>query len=137
MCKYEIPSAAVEANSFVRIDEIFTHSMVRQVTIVCKYPLFDGPRIRAKFQHFGVVVGFQYHTVTASKVPFDENGQMTQVRRYCELRAVGAEGKTNGIHRVVGDLERMDLDVTYREVLAGLDLLDTPEPFAEGVWEDT
>ena len=60
---------------------------------------------------------------------------MTQVGRDRQLRAVGVESKANGIHRVMRDGERVNLDVTHGEVLTRPDLLHTPKALAQGIRE--
>jgi len=104
-------------------DKIGNH-FVRQVPSAAHHALLHGPRIRANFEHLGVVVRFDQQQIRAAQVHFDGIGQVAQVRCDSDLDALRANAETDRIDGVVRHGEAIDVDIANREPGTGLKAIE-------------
>ena len=129
----EMADAGIEAFG---VGEEFADRMVGEVTGAGKDALFDDPGIGADLEHVEIVVGLEDEAIGLAEVGPHVIRQVAEISADGDLGAVGAEGESDGICRVVRDGESVDFNVADGEALAGLDRFDAAEALAEGVGED-
>jgi len=127
--KDEMPDAGIEAFG---IGKEFADSMIGEVAGAGKDALLDDPGIRADLEHVEVVIGFEDEAIGLAEMDSDMIGQVAEIGTDGDFGAVGAEGESDGVGCVVGDGERVHLDIADRKTLAGLDRLNAAEALAEG-----
>jgi hypothetical protein len=130
----EMADAGIEA---LGIGEEFADGVIGEVAGARKDALFDDPGVRSDLEHVEIVIGFEDEAVGLAEVDSDVIGQIAEIGADGNLGAVGAEGESDGVGGVVGDGERVDIDVADRETLASLDGLYAAEALAEGVRQNT
>ena len=118
------------------VGEEFADRVVGEVASAGEYALFDDPGIRADLEHVEIVIGFEDETIGLAEMDPDVIRQVAEIGADGNLGAVGAEGESDRIGRVMRDGERVDVDIADGEALAGLDGFDAAETFAEGVGQD-
>ncbi len=96
-----------------------------------KNALLDDPGIRPNFQHVEIVIGFENKTVCPTQVNFDMIGDVAEVGADGYLGAVRAKGESDRVGGIMGNTNGMDVDITNREALAGLDGLHTTQALAK------
>ena len=126
----EISDAGIEA---FRIGQEFADSMIGEVARAGKDALLDDPRIRADLEHVEIVIGFEDEAIGLAEMDSDVIRKVAEIRADGDLGAVGAEGESDGVGRVVRNRERVNFDVADGEGLAGLDGFYATEALAEGV----
>jgi hypothetical protein len=126
----EMADAGIEA---LGIGQEFADGVIRKMAGAGEDALFDDPGIRADLEHVEIVIGFEDKAVGLAKMDSDVIGQIAEIGADGNLGAVGAEGESDGVGGVVGDGERVDVDVADGETLASLDGLHAAEALAEGV----
>lgn len=129
----EMASAGIES---VGIGEELADGVVGEVAGAGKDSLFDDPRVRTDLEHVQIVIGFEDHAVGFAKVDFDHFGEIPEVGADGDFAAVGTKGETDGIGGIVRNGEGVYVDVTDREMLAGLDGFDTFEALPESFGKD-
>jgi hypothetical protein len=129
----EIADAGIQA---LGIGEEFADRVIGEMARAGEDALLDDPRIRADLEHVEIVIGFEDEAIGLAEMNSDVIRQVAEIGADCDLGAIGAEGKSDGVGRVVRDGERVDVDIADREALAGLDGFDAAEAFAESVGQD-
>lgn len=128
-----MPDAGIEAFG---IGEEFTDRVIRKMAGAGEHALLNDPRVRADLEHVEIVIGFEDEAIGLAEMDSDVIWEVAKISADGDLRAVGAEGESNRVGRVVGNSERVDINVTDRKALAGLDGLDAAKALAEGVGKD-
>jgi hypothetical protein len=118
------------------IGKEFADGVIRKMAGAGEDALFDDPGIRADLEHVEIVIGFENEAVGLAEMDSDVIGQIAEIGADCNLGAVGAEGESDRVGGVVGDGERMDVDVADGEALPSLNRFDAAEALAKGVGQD-
>jgi hypothetical protein len=80
--------------------------------VPAKNALLKAPRpVRTFLQHFYVVVGFENEHMSGAHPLEYQFGGVAEIGQKPDIPLSGAEQKTNGILRVVGNAERIDSDI--------------------------
>ena len=126
----EMTDAGIEA---IGVGEEFADRVIRKMAGAGEDALLDDPGIRADLEHVEIVIRFEDEAVGLAEVDSDVIGQIAEIGADRDLGAVGAEGESDGVGGVVGDGERVYIDVADPETLASLDGFDSAEALAESV----
>lgn len=126
----QIARAAIEAFG---IGQIFADRVIRKMPGAGKHALLDNPRIRTHLQHFQIVIRFQYQTIGIAQMNFYQFRQVAEIGDDGHLRAVRAEGEAHRIGSIVGNRERVDINIANREMLSGVDGFDAAQAFFEAI----
>ena len=114
----EMADAGIEA---LGIGKEFADGVIRKMAGAGEDALFDDPGIRADLEHVEIVIGFEDEAVGLAEMDSDVIGQIAEIGADGDLGAVGAECESDRVGGIVGDGERVDVDVADRETLASLD----------------
>ena len=128
MRKDKVPRAGVKS---FRVGKILADRMIREMPGAREDALLDDPRIRPNLEHIQIVIGLKQQTIGVAQMNFDKLGHVAKIGHESHLRAIGAKGEADRIGSVVGNLERMDIDIADGEVLAGLNGFDAAQTLRE------
>src|SRR5260370_874186 len=115
------------------IDEKFTDGVIGKVAGAGKDALLDDPGIGPDLEHVEVVIGFEDEAIGLAEMDSHVVWQVAKIRANGNFCAVGAEGESDRVGRVVRNGERVDVDIADGEALAGLNGLNATKALAEGV----
>ena len=121
----------------VRIAKIFADGMIREMPGAAEDALLDDPGIRSDFQHVQIVIRFEQQTIRVAQMNFDEFRHIAEVRHERHLRAIGAKREADRVGRIVGNLKRVNIDITNRKMLAGLNGFHTAQALRESFGQGT
>jgi len=117
------------------IDEEFTDGVIGKVAGAGKDALLDDPGIGPDLEHVEIVIGFEDEAIGLAEMDSHVVRQVAEIRADGDFCAVGAEGESDRVGRVVRNGERVHVDIADGEALAGLNGFDTSEALAESVGE--
>src|SRR6266403_2349169 len=120
----------------LRIGEEFTDGVIGKVTGAGKDSLLDDPGIRADLEHIEVVIGFEDEAIGLAEMDSHVVWQVAEIGTDGNFCAVGAEGESDRVGRIVRNGERVHVNIADGEALAGLNGLNATEALAEGVGKD-
>src|SRR6266550_4896859 len=78
----------------------------------------------AGFQHVAAVIGFDYDRGTATQPFGDERGDVTEIQQRRDLHARVCGGEAEIVDRVMGNRERVKIDLANAKVSARLNFFD-------------
>ena len=120
----------------LRIGEEFTDGVIGKVAGAGKDSLLDDPGIGPDLEHVEVVIGFEDEAIGLAEMDSHVVWQVAKIRADGNFCAVGAEGESDRVGRIVRNGERVHVDIADGEALAGLNGLNATEALAEGVGKD-
>jgi hypothetical protein len=118
------------------IGEEFTDGVIGEMAGAGEDALLNDPWIRADLEHVEVVIGFEDEAIGLAEMDSDVVWKVAKIGADGDFSAVGAEGESNRVGRVVWDCKCVDVDVADGEALASLDGFDATEALAKGVGKD-
>lgn len=114
------------------VGEVFADDVIGKMTGAAHDALLDVPGIRADFEHFQVVIGFEDEAIGVAKMKFDELGQVAEVSDNGDFCTAGTECIADGIRGVMRNSERRNFDISDGEAFAGTNVLDAVDFFRGG-----
>jgi hypothetical protein len=130
MRKDEIARAGVKT---FRIAKVFADGVIREMPGAAEDALLDDPRIRPNFQHVQIVIRFEQQTIGVAQMNFHKFGHVSKIGNNRHLGSICAKREADGVGRVMRNLERVDIDIANREVLAGLNSFHAAQTLREPV----
>jgi len=118
-----------------RVGKIFADSVIREMPGAAEDALLDDPRIRPDFEHVQIVIRFEQQAIGVAQMNLDEFGHVAEVRDERHLRAIGAEREPDRIGGIVRNLKRVNINVPYGEMLAGLNGFHTTQTLRQPIWQ--
>src|SRR5436305_7716262 len=88
------------------------------------YALLYRPRVRAHFQHFEIMIGFQQEHVRAAQVILHRCGNVPEIGGDADANALRFEAESDGVDGVVRNAETLDLDIADLKRGARLERLE-------------
>src|SRR5258707_4530089 len=120
----------------IRIGEEFTDGVIGKVAGAGKDSLLDDPGIGPDLEHVEVVIGFEDEAISLAEMDSHVVWQVAKIRADGNFCAVGAEGESDRVGRIVRNGEREHVNIADGEALAGLNGLNATEALAEGVGKE-
>ncbi len=120
----------------VRIRKIFADRVIRKMTRAAQHALLHHPRVRPHLQHIEIVIGFQNQAIRAAEMHFYELRHVTEVGDDRHFRAIRTEREPDGISRIVGYRECVNINVADAEMLPRVNCFHSVEPLAKGSWKN-
>ena len=118
------------------IGEKFADGMIGEMAGAGKDALLDDPGIGPDLEHVEVVIGFEDEAIGLAEMDSHVVWQVAKIRADGNFCAVGAEGESDRVGRIVRNGERVHVDIADGEALAGLNGLNATEALAKGVGKD-
>jgi len=120
----------------LRIGEEFTDGVIGKVAGAGEDSLLNDPGIGPDLEHVEVVIGFEDEAIGLAEMDSHVVWQVAKIRADGNFCAVGAEGESDRVGRIVRNGERVHVDIADGESLAGLNGFNATEALAEGVGKD-
>src|SRR5258708_11265436 len=117
----------------LRIGEEFTDGVIGKVTGEGKDSLLDDPGIGPDLEDVEVVIGLEDEAIGLAEMDPHVVWQVAKIRADGIFCAVGAEGESDRVGRIVRNGERVHVNIADGEALAGLNGLNATEAPAAGV----
>src|SRR5258707_13649076 len=102
------------------IGEEFTYCVIGKVAGAGKDSLLDDPGIGPDLEHVEVVIGFEDEAMGLAEMDSHVVWQVAKIRADGNFCAVGAEGESDRVGRIVRNGECVHVDIADGEGLAGL-----------------
>lgn len=115
----------------IGIAKIFADRMIGKMAGAAEHALLDEPRVRPHFQHVQVMIGFKKQTISIAKMHFNKLWQVAKIGDEGHFGAIATKCETDGIGRIVGNRESVNINIANGEALTCLDGFYTTNALAK------
>src|SRR5258708_13723529 len=102
----------------IEISEEFADGVIGKVTGAGKDSLLDDPGIGPDLEHVEVVIGFEDEAIGLAEMDSHVVWQVAKIRADGNFCAVGAEGESDRVGRIVRNGARVHVDIAHGEAVA-------------------
>jgi len=115
----------------IGIAKIFADRMIGKMAGAAQHALLDEPRVRSHFQHVQVMIGFKKQAISITKMHFNKLWQVAKIGDEGHFGAVATKRKADGIGRIVGNRESVNINIANGKALTYLDGFHTTNALAK------